>query len=240
MLLPANNSLVLADDNEHWVADGSEPPAIDDDALLALLPAFARRGDSEVRAAYLAALRKAFNFCWAQWGQVLAAQKTPRYAWGPWLEVWGELLKRTRVVGEEDPQYRERLLTPIDMVTPAALKSAIFAIADRVSLIDPLIVEPAEAMMYFSDDAGTLPWQDYWQPDNTRIWRTLADGTPVVGKGAYIGPDTEAATFWVVLAEDPQTDGSYLSDQIISEVEQRRAAGVSWMLFIDPAMLHGA
>jgi len=239
MQLPLDNSLTLEEDNEHWVADGSEPPAIDDDALLQLLPAFARRGDSPVRAAYLAALRKALNFCWAQWGQVLAAQKSARYAWGPWLDIWGELLKRTRVVGEEDPQYRERLLTPIDMVTPAALKKAIFAIADQVSLFDPLIVEPAEAMMFFSDDAGTMPWQDYWQPDDSRIWRTLADGSTAVRQGAYWGPDSEAATFWIVLAEDPQTDGSYLSDRIVSEVEQRRAAGVAWLLLVDPAMLHG-
>lgn len=238
MRLPQHNTLTLEEDNEHWVADGSEPPAIDDDALFALLPEFARRGDSQIRAAYLAVLRKALNYCWAQWGQVLAEQRTPRDAAGVWLDIWGEVLKRTRVIGEEDPQYRERLLTPLDMVTPAAIKRAVLRVAEKVTLFDPLIIEPGDVGLYLTDEADTMGWTDFWQPVDVRLWG-IQHGIAYPGVGAYYESGMAEAMFWVILYEDPQVEGVYLSEQIVSEVEQRRAAGATWTLFVDPAAVRG-
>jgi N-acetylneuraminic acid mutarotase len=201
------------------VVDGTEPPAIDDDAILALLPAYARRGDARVRAAVIAAWRKMLNYAWAQFGRVLAAQKTPRYASDEWLvDFWADITKKPKAPDEDEPSYRARLLTPFDMVTPSAIKTAVDGLVAEVTPYKAAFMEPAIDAVFCSDAAGTAPWAGFCQPSTKRLWALDPTGYSSPTSGAYVVPAIGAAAppdaakglglFWIVLPVNAGDDSS--------------------------------
>lgn len=214
MLLPDDNSLVLVDDNDSFIVDGSEPPAKTIDDVRALLPAYAREGDdTAMRAAVLGGWRAASNFVWARTGLVLSAQRTPRHASGPALDAWAPFYGRRRAPGEIDGPYRARLLTAVDMVTPAAIKAAVDTLVAQFTTQAATYLEPVAGDAMFMGPATNAdppkpnanvtsntvpPWQAFIQPGAGRLWAHYPDRPAGTKTGAYIVP-VGGARFWIVL-----------------------------------------
>jgi hypothetical protein len=215
--LPDDNSIVLAADNDAFVADGSEMPAPTIDDVRALLPAYAQEGDdTPTRAGVLQAFRGLANLLWARIGLVLSAQRSPRHASGAMLDWWGPLFGRFRAVDEGDPQYRQRLLTPTQMVTPTAIKGAIDALVAPFTTQKVNYQEPALDAMFMAPASATDPpkpnativsnvvpaWHAYIQPVGVRLWANYPD-RPNVKTGAYLVPVPAGAHFWVTFPGQP-------------------------------------
>jgi hypothetical protein len=268
MLLPTDNSVALEQDNDELVLDASDRPAPTLDAMLELLPGWARELSSPVRDGLLAAWRAMGNHLWARIGQLLAAGGSPRCAEGVWLEAWGVEFRRAKVPGESDGQYRARLLNPPDVVSPTAIREAVEAIASEEGVDEVLFLEPAiDAMFAAPNDNG--PWECWLQPATGRLWPT--DSTRSSNRyGLYAVPVTARALFWIVLPGDPGADASafaapndsstildfvgststvfvyafraadLLLERIASEIEARRGGGVVWFGLYDPFLLNAA
>jgi hypothetical protein len=212
MLLPETNSIELAETNDELVLDASDRPAPTLDDMLALLPGWARDLESPVRDALLLAWRAMANHLWARIGQLLAAGASPRAAEGIWLEAWGQELRRARFEGETDAQYRARLLSPPDVVSPNAVVAAVHEVTLAAGAPDAyLFEEPGEGSTSIAfaaaDDDG--PWECYVQPSASRI-SARDDARPGAVWGMYAGPEPpNRAMFTVVLPTVPHdnTDG---------------------------------
>lgn len=213
MLLPDDNSFVLVDDNDSFVADGSEPPARTIDDVRRLLPGYAQAGaDTPMRAAVLGGWRASANFMWARAGLALNAQRSPRHASGQKLDYWAPFYGRRRAPGENDPAYRARLLTAVNMVTPVAIKAAVDALVAQFTLQKANYQEPVAGDAMFMHPAtvsdppkpnasvvsNVVPnWHAFIQPVKGRLWASYPD-KPGAKTGAYLVP-TFGAQFWVTL-----------------------------------------
>ncbi len=144
MLLPSDDSYALDDsDDGPLCIDRNDPLPSDLPSLYQFLPAFARGGTSELRDAWLQTWVKMANTSQARAGFVLQAQASPRFGEGIWLDAFGELIGKPRVAAEEDPDYRARLLSVVDLVSPVAIKAAVDAQIAAVSSETIIYNEPA-------------------------------------------------------------------------------------------------
>lgn len=217
MLLPDDNSIVLPVDNDSFVADGSEMPAATIDDVRALLPGYAQEGDdTPMRAGVLQGFRGLANMLWARVGLVLNAQRSPRHAAGAMLDWWGPFFKRFRAADEPDPQYRQRLLSPTQMVTPASIRSAVDAQVARFTLQKATYQEPVLGDAMYMGPATVAdppkphatitsnvvpPWQAFIQPTVGRLWAHYPD-KPTAKTGAYLVP-IGGGRLWVTLPGTP-------------------------------------
>jgi hypothetical protein len=264
MRLSEMNSLILGDTNLDIVIDASELPAPDVESFLERLPASVRGGESRMRHAVLAALAKVANLIAARVGRLLAAQNSPRFASASALDAWRTFYQRSRVAGEEDRDYRQRLLGPVEKVAPRPIKAVVRQLVADITTVEPAFLEPAVDAAYCSpiDDC---PWASFLQPRGKRLW--AIDPTSInPTAGAYIVRPEVPAQFWVVIPGDagddseapfcvaesggavsadflngPQTEWNFtprepdsLMERIRSEIEERRAAGVTWWGLQDP------
>jgi len=213
MLLPDDNSITLADHNDQFVADGSAMPAPTIDEVRGLLPESARRGDdTPMRAGVLGAWRASTNLMWARAGLVLNAQRTPRHASGSMLDAFAPIYGRRRAPGEQDPAYRQRLLTAVDMVTPVAIKAAVDALVAQFTPLKATYQEPLLGAAMFMGPATVAdppkpnasnvsnvvpPWQAFIQPAVGRLWAHYPDN-PGAKTGAYLVP-VGGGRIWVTL-----------------------------------------
>lgn len=207
MRLPDDNSIELVQDNDHLVVDDTDPPALTEDDVLELMPRFARQGDSLVREATIAGMQAAWNYEWAQSGQLIGAQKSPRNASGDMLDWWGDVRKLNRAADEQDPEYRSRLLLPLRVVTPDAIKGAVDALVSQVSDISAAYFEPATDAAFASPGDGSATWAAFVQPTLKRLWAYYPDSANLT-PGAYAVPGDARAQFWVVLPTSGGDDGT--------------------------------
>lgn len=203
--MPSLDAPITLDD-EGIVLDG-ELAAPSVDAVRALLPAYARRGDdSPMRAAVLAMLAACANFLQVRAGRVLNAGKTPRDAEGRDLDAWGEPLGQRRLVEEGDPPYRERLLTPTKRVSPSAIRPAVAALVAQFTNDAPNFQEPARDAMFLAPASASDPpkphatvtsttvpaWRAFIQPKAQRLWANYPDRVAGTRTGAYLVPGADA------------------------------------------------
>lgn len=142
--LPSDDSLALdASDDGPFVVDrvGLLWETLDD--LKGLLPAVLRGGTSALRDAWLQAWGTGALGAQSSVGFALEAQASPRFADGLWLDAWGELLSRPRAPDESDSDYRARLMTSPDLVSPSAVKAAVDSIVASLGLPPVIYNEPA-------------------------------------------------------------------------------------------------
>jgi len=126
MILPIDDTIALdPSDDGPLVTDRSERAAPTLQDLQRLLPAFTRGGTSALRDAWLQVFGQMAATMQARYGFVLEAQESPRFAEGVWLDMFGNLLGKPRTANESDLDYRARLLIPVDIVSPTAIKTAI-------------------------------------------------------------------------------------------------------------------
>jgi len=226
------------------IVDGSEPPAPSLDALLALLPQWAADGDADLRDALLYAWGEMANALATGTTYFLGAQQTPRWASGAWLDWWGAILKRPRIASsgtsESDDDYRARLLGPIDLISPVAVKAAIEALFAAGSPAHWRYVEPAEDAVFLAPTASPPTWAAWMQPDaNTtenisvtqshkRLLAYYPDQPAAIG--AYFTSGVRRAEFWII---GDGTESDLVFDQVVAEVEAKRGGGVVWMFFDD-------
>jgi len=156
VILPPDDSIVLpASDDGNIVIDKTNPTVslaagstvttstLAD--LLSLLPGAFRGGSSAIRDTLLQTWGEMANAMWARASFVLEAQQSPRFADTSWLDVWGDIFKKARLAAEDDPTYRARLLAPVDVVTPNAIKPAVIAIAQQYTQLAPVFFETVDA-----------------------------------------------------------------------------------------------
>jgi len=259
--LPETDSLELPDDDSSAI-DRSEHPAPDDATVLAMLPGWARRGDSLVRAAVVRAIRRVAELLWARQVRLLMAAASPRFAEREDLDELGRRRRRPRVLGESDTAYRERLLARSARLTPVAITNALRSLVERPQPA-PIALEIDEAGAFCAPvgaDWGT-PLQSvsardwafdpedppriggvYVVPANPGPWLLLvAPGTIAAqGHAAPVGVDSGSED--VALASIADTDGMFvgptseLFDQAVAEVEARRAGGVIVFGIVDPLL----
>lgn len=218
MKLPDDNNIVLPVDNDSMIADGSELPAPTVDDARALLPLYAQAGaDAPVRAGVLNGFRNVANFTHARVGLVLSAQRTPRHASGSMLDWWGPIFGRQRAPAEGDPSYRQRLLTPSQMVTPVAIKGAVNALVAQYTpqpvnyqepMVDAMFMGPASATDPPKPNASIVSnvvpaWQAFIQSKTRRLWANYPDRPSAIKTGAYLVPVAAGATIWVTLPGQP-------------------------------------
>lgn len=249
------------------VIDNSEPPAPiwDEKAMLALLPARARRQGLALRDALLEAWGTMADAVWASISRTFGAQQGASNAGGRDLDdVWGEVTLRARIAGESDADYRARLLTPFDAVSPAAIKSIAAQLLARYFPLEPLVyIEPAADFAWVgSTSGGSL---SYVQPQNQKLW---ADGERPNAGGYVISADL-IPEFWIIIPAPAGSDdlspfvgtptdadafiGSlsitpvYVAQvdppllvELLTEIEARRGGGVVWRLIVDPTLLSTA
>jgi hypothetical protein len=166
--------VILSDDRsidldaEAFVVDDSDPPAWTIDELLAFLPSWAREADAPIRDALLEAVRAMAQLLWSRIGQFAAQLQSPRFAEGVWLDAWGELKKLPRAPNETEGEYRARLLSLPDGITPNAIRAAVESIREAFTLLPVVVLEPAIDIMF----AAPLdsPWFCFAQPDDRRLW----------------------------------------------------------------------
>lgn len=147
--LPSDDSLVLdASDDGPLVVDRVGPiwQVLND--LLGLLPAILRGGSSTLRDAWLQTWGQAALVAQSRFGFVLDAQISPRFAEGLWLDAWGVLLGKPRAPDEVDSDYRARLMTGVDLVSPTAIKAAVNAVIQTSGSIPVIYNEPAVDQAY--------------------------------------------------------------------------------------------
>lgn len=149
MQLPADNSLVLPPTNDGaLVVDRSNIPVPTLADAQQLVPAIVRSIPSAIRDAWLQCWAAMVNFLWARTSFVLEATESPRFAEGFWLDFWGVFLGKPRAPSEADSDYRTRLLVPVDLVTPIAIKNAVNALAAQVTPFPPIYNEPSVDQMF--------------------------------------------------------------------------------------------
>lgn len=149
MLLPDDDTVELPPDDEDWVADESDPPALFVDDVLALLPGWARKAIGAPGMAVLEALRADANLVWARSSIAIGQQESPRFADAEWLDAWGELQHRPRAPLESDATYRARLMVPLKVVTPNAIRDVVetlVAVAGFAPNAAPVIEEVDDAI----------------------------------------------------------------------------------------------
>jgi hypothetical protein len=211
MRLPADNSLMLANDNASRVLDRNDLIVADLAEAQHLLPAWALQQDSPVRDALLTAWLAMANYLQARIGQSLGAVRTPRFAQERDLdESWGKPMHKARLAGESDGSYRKRLLTRTDAISPNAIEAAVLADTDPIV---PVFQEPASDMVFAQTLANSLldspPWLAYVQPEHGRLLADYPDN-PRKYVGTYAGPANvewyAPALFWVILPQDCVVD----------------------------------
>lgn len=222
MRLPAGNSIPLPPTNEETiVADATDPPvrwAIEE--LLPFLPGWARAGSLAVRDAMLKALAEMCRLAWAQMSRRLNAQRSPRHAAGAWLTEHGELRHVPRAPGEDESAYRQRLLHPIAIITPNAIKAAVDAVVAKVTRSKAAYLEPAVDGSIFlapvdeNGDQTVAEWSCFWQGTTQRFWGYDPD-RPDATWGVYLtlAPGTTgtsgnpgAPLFWIILPVNVHDD----------------------------------
>ena len=198
MILPETNTITLAETNDELVVDRSDRPYPLIDDLAKLLPAWMRDKRTDVTNAMLLAWGAMCLYAWAKYGQTTLALVSPRFAAGAWLDEWGNWYKRPRQPGESDGQFRARLLTPPQVVTPSAIRTAIDAIVAEYTPQKAAYLEPAEDAMFCKPLALGWSWACFVQPSNQRLWGhdPLA---PHRTWGAYTTPKTPLPRLWIVL-----------------------------------------
>jgi hypothetical protein len=259
------------------VVDRSNPPVRTLQDAISLLPGVAQEAEGPVRDAVLQMIRKTANALWARAGRVLSALVSPRFAVGTWLDDWGNLLKRRRRPLETDGEYRARLMSTMDMLTPAAIRRTLDAIYAGEPFRRPVMMEPATDWIFCQDADTDSAWLAYVQGQDARLWADYPDNpNPHCGVMACYADNP--AEFWVICPGDALLDETAafavheatvdededdpvwvdhvsdetplwvdldlrfadpvenLIDKVLSEIEARRAAGVRWVLWIDPLL----
>jgi hypothetical protein len=225
--------------------DGSDPIVLGIDDVRALLPAYAQEGDdAPMRLAVLTMIMAVANFLWPRIGRQLNALRSPRFASGAMLDVWGQRFQTPRVNGEDDGSYRARLLTPVPSRAPNAIRAAVTALFRDVTGTAPAFQEPGADGLYVADDSLNAVWSNFIQPSAGIIWG-YDPKTPNPTWGNYIVPDTPGAQFWIIMqlgagdngasshmpADDPptfqqpSTDGMYVADDDLN---------APWSDFVQP------
>lgn len=261
MRLPETDSLELPDDDSSAI-DRSEHPAPDDATVLAMLPSWARRGESLVRSAVVRAIRRVAELLWARQARLLMAAASPRFAEGADLDELGRRRRRPRVLGESDATYRERLLARSSRLTPVAIAAALRALVERPQPA-PIALEIDEAGAFCAPVGGD--WGTPVQSVIAREWAFDPETPERIG-GVYVVPanpgpwlmlvvpgwerdtnhvgavgiDQSASDAWCAAVADG--DGCFLGpavdlfDFAVSEVEARRAGGVLVFGIVDPLL----
>ncbi len=147
--LPSDDSLALdVSDDELLVVDRSGPIWQTLDDLKVLLPSVLRKGTSTLRDAWLLVWGTEALTAQTRFGFVLAAQESPRFAEGLWLDAWGNLLGKPRTLDEIDSDYRARLMIGVDLVSPTAIKTALNALVASYNFAPLIYNEPAVDMAF--------------------------------------------------------------------------------------------
>lgn len=266
MKLPTGNTITLAPTNEEVVIDSSDPhvPTLDD--VIALLPGWAKALEGPVRDAVLGAFAAIANRAWARAGQAIGRLQTPRNADGPWLDEWGALMKRPRAYEGDPAYRARLLSHPAEITPDAirnavtAIVSAV--LATPAIVIEPTI----DCMFVCSGDPAAAAWTSWVQPPGVRLWADYPDNPyPFVGayvaptyelpefwvvmvtdgtatddaafvatvadlSPTFVGRSTDASPPFVALAQ------SGVGEQVISDVNARRAFGIRWWLWVDPGL----
>lgn len=203
MRYPSDGSPLVPTGDIPLVVDGSDQPAVDNDALNQLLPASRRDGTGKMFQAVLTTARTCLNFLWSRYGQKLNTQKTPRFAAGADLAAWGRHLKRPQVADEGEGQYRDRLCTPLNTITPDALQEPVNRLVGELTNIKPLFLEPAFDAAYASPltfGGGAPTWAAFAQPQARRLW-AQDDSRPAEKYGAYASPDANGPVFMFIVPD---------------------------------------
>lgn len=209
MKLPEDNSIELSQDNG-LVVDRSDSvlPTIEDGVNL--FPEYIREIDSAVRDAMVAAWRAMANELWSRFGRVLSQVTSARFAAAQWLDDIGDVLHKRRASGEEDHEYRKRLLDISDVVSPNAIKEGVNAIVQESLLRDAVFMEPATDAIFFQTAQAEPPWCAFYQTATQRLWGTYIENrNPYVG--AYFSGRPNVPEFWVILPgnADDDSDSPY-------------------------------
>lgn len=262
MRLPDDDSLELPDDDSSAI-DRSEHPAPDDATVLAMLPSWARRGDSAMRSAVVRAIRRVAELLWARQVRLLMAAGSPRFAEGVDLDELGRRRRRPRVLGERDDAYRARLLARSARLTPNAITAALRALVERPQPA-PLALEVDEAGAFCAPVGSD--WGTPVQSRTAREWAIDPDDPAHIG-GVYVVPVNPGPWLLLVVpgwdrdtqhiaavgvdcdsndaacAATTDEDGSFvgpaedLFDRALSELEARRAGGVAVFGIVDPLLI---
>lgn len=156
--LPSTDTLALdPSDDGPLVVDRVGPLWQTLDDLKVLLPAVLRNGTSNLRDAWLQTWGQEALGAQATVGFTFEAQASPRYAEGLWLDAWGNLLGRRRTPGESDQDFRARLMTTPDLVSPAAIKSAVNNIVAAAGALPVIYNEPAVDQAYCGPSTTSDP-----------------------------------------------------------------------------------
>lgn len=234
MKLPSDGTTITLT-SEPLVLDVNDPPAPSADSLNKLLPPSRQDGTGVMFLAVLEMVRAGLNIVWSRAGIALNAQRSPAFADGLELRAWGARLKRPQIVGETEPQYRARLLTPFKVITPAAIKEPVTALVAEVTNIAPVFLEPAVDACFCAPTtfaAGAPNWSSFQQPATRRLW-ALDESRPGVKYGAYVVPATLPPQFWVIVPEagdDSQAPHTMptTSAQIADPVDFLNSAALAW------------
>lgn len=225
--LPSDDSIVLdASDDGPLVVDRNGPIWQTLNDLLQLLPAVLRSGSSNLRDTWLQVWGQAALAGQASAGYVLEAQESPRYAEGLWLDAWGVLLGKPRAPDEVDSDFRARLMTGVDLLTPAAIKSAVANIVGATPVVynEPAVDQAFCGPATISDPASQnatkqtiavlQTWFAFTQPQiplsgvatqnqsvyyakNLRFFANYAGVTGNTSIGAFSAPI--ASGFWILV-----------------------------------------
>jgi hypothetical protein len=205
VILPADDSLILPDsDDGALVVDASSPAwnGTQQD-LLGLIPGIFRSGSMIDREAVLNMLGNISNEEWARVAFVLEAQQSPRFADGEWLAWWGDILGRRQQPGETAAAYRQRLLTPVAVITPSAIKTAVDAAVALFTTFHAIYLEPALDCAFAAP--VVCPWDAFAQPSNQRLLSYYPDAANP-NPPSYAVPVTTGGLFWIIL---PSNAGDY-------------------------------
>jgi hypothetical protein len=256
--LPTDDSIVLdASDDGPLVVDRVGPVWQTLNDLLQLLPAVLRSGSSALRDTWLQVWGQAVLIGQSRVGYVLEAQASPRFADGLWLDAWGRLLGKPRISDEADCDYRARLLTGVDLLTPKAIKAAVSNIVGLTPVVynepavDQAFCGPATTSDPPSQNAskqtiGSLQtWFAFTQPQiplsgaatqnqsvyygqNLRFFANYSGATGNKSVGAYSAP--LGAGFWIIV-QAPVGDDSLTPH---SEPESFSTSNGSSTIGLDP------
>lgn len=237
MRLPPDNTFLLPADNRVCV-DRADLLAPTDAEVLALLPAWVRRGASAVRDAVVASARQFWLRVQWRLGLSLGALQSPRGAEGLRLAEHGEVRQRAQAPMESEPAYRERLLARPHGITPTAIRAAVAALALLHTPIAPVVFEPAqEGLFTQGEGTGGLPWCCFVQPVGGPILWGYLPGADARG-GVWVSEEADATrAVFVVLLEGPLYDTavtpyalpeSYTSPVADSDFAGAEAPFVAW------------
>lgn len=262
MRLPDDDSIELPEDDSSAI-DRSEHPAPDDATVLAMLPSWARRGDSTMRDALVRAIRRVAELLWARQVRLLMAAASPRFAEGADLDELGRRRRRPRVLGESDATYRERLLARSARLTPVAINAALRSLVERPQPA-PIALEIDEAGAFCAPVGAD--WGTPVQSVSSREWAVDPEDPSRIG-GVYVVPanpgpwlmlvvpgwqrdtqhvapvgiDGDDSDAWCASVLD--VDGVFIGpvedlfDRAVSELEARRAGGVIVFGIVDPLLI---